>query len=263
MALHQHELAFIFGILGNIISFMVFLAPMPTFYLIYKKKTAEGFQSYPYVVALFSCMLWIYYALVKNNATLLLITINSYGIVVEVIYLSIFLFYAPKKLKLATIKLLLLLNVFGFGAMLLSTLYLSHGNTRYQIIGWICLVVNISVFGAPLLIIRKVIKTRSVEYMPFTLSMFLTANAVMWFFYGLFLKDYFIALPNTLGFLFGILQMVLYLMYRNAKPVVLEDPVKAQELSSSDHVIDLNKMGTEAANNNNNAKEQRNSGEKV
>ncbi|XP_028765211.1 bidirectional sugar transporter SWEET10 [Neltuma alba] len=257
MALHQHQLAFIFGILGNIISFMVFLAPMPTFYLIYKKKSAEGFQSYPYVVALFSCMLWIYYALVKNNATLLLITINSYGIVVEIIYLAIFLVYAPKKLRLATIKLLLLLNVFGFGAMLLSTLYLSHGNTRYQIIGWICLVVNISVFAAPLLIIRKVIKTKSVEYMPFTLSMFLTANAVMWFFYGLFLKDYFIALPNTLGFLFGIVQMVLYLMFRNAKPVVLEVPVKVQELSS-DHVIDVLKLGNTVSEDANNNKEQRN-----
>ncbi|KAK4264539.1 hypothetical protein QN277_025699 [Acacia crassicarpa] len=206
MALHQHELAFIFGILGNIISFMVFLAPVPTFYLIYKKKTAERFQSYPYVVvALFSCMLWIYDALVKNNATLLLITINSYGIIVEVTYLAIFLFYAPKKLRsqLATIKLLLLLNLFGFEAILLSTLYLSHGNTRFQILQWIRLVVNISVFGTPLLIIREVIKTRSVEHMPLIHSMFLTVKAVMWFFYGLFLKDYFIAVANTLGFLFG------------------------------------------------------------
>ena len=133
--------------------------------------------------------------------------------------------------SLTTIKLLLLLNVFGFGAMLLSTLYLSKGAKRLAIIGWICLVFNISVFAAPLFIIRRAIKTRSVEYMPFTLSMFLTINAVMWFFYGLLLRDYYVALPNTLGFVFGIIQMVMYLMYRNATPVALEEPVKAQELN--------------------------------
>ncbi|XP_028765464.1 bidirectional sugar transporter SWEET10-like [Neltuma alba] len=265
MALHQHQLAFIFGFLGNIISFMGFLATMPTFYRIYKNKSAEGFQSYPHVAALFSCMLWTYGALVKNNETLLLITINySCGIVFEIIGLSIFLFCAPKKLRFATVNLLLLLNVFGFGAMLLSTLYLSHGNTRCQIIGWICLVADISVFGPHLLIIRKVIKTKSVEYMPFSLSMFLTAKAVTWFFYGLFLKEYyFIALPNTLGFLIGTAQIVLYLTYRNARPVVLEDPVKDQGLSS-DHVIDVVNLGTMIPEDENN-KEQRNpnSGEKV
>lgn len=69
----------------------------PTFYQIYKKKSTEGFQSLPYVVALFSAMLWIYYAFVKREAALLLITINTFGIVVESAYLIVFLLYAPKK----------------------------------------------------------------------------------------------------------------------------------------------------------------------
>jgi solute carrier family 50 protein (sugar transporter) len=46
--------------------------------------------------------------------------------------------------------------VFGFGAMLLSTLYLSKGAKRLAIIGWICLVFNISVFAAPLFVLVRI-----------------------------------------------------------------------------------------------------------
>ncbi|CAJ2676669.1 unnamed protein product [Trifolium pratense] len=243
MAMSRESLAFVFGIIGNIISFAVFLSPLPTFYTIFKKKSAEGYQSLPYVVALFSAMLWIYYAFVKREAALLLITINTFGIIVESVYLIVFLIYATKKSRLSTIKLLLLLNVFGFGAMLLSTLYLSKGAKRLAIIGWICLVFNISVFAAPLFVLSKVIRTRSVEYMPFFLSLSLTINAVMWFFYGLLLRDYYVALPNTLGFLFGIIQMVVYLIYRNATPVI-QAPIKGQELSGS-HIVDVVKIGND------------------
>ncbi|KAJ7957205.1 Bidirectional sugar transporter SWEET [Quillaja saponaria] len=220
MAIPQQTLAFAFGLLGNIISFMVYLAPLPTFYQVYKKKSTEGFQSVPYVVALFSSMLWIYYAILKDNVGLLLITINAFGCLIESLYIAIFLYYAPKKARILTVKLLLLLNVFGFGLMLVLTLFLAKGEKRLGILGWICLVFNTSVFAAPLCIMRQVIRTRSMEFMPFTLSFFLTLGAVMWFFYGLFLKDYYIA---------------------NAKQVVLEEP-ELQELS--DHIIDVVKLNT-------------------
>jgi len=49
-------------------------------------------------------------------------------------------------------------------------------------------------------------------------------------------------LPNTLGFVFGIIQMGMYLMYRNATPVALEEPVKGQE--SNGHIVGAVKMGT-------------------
>lgn len=49
-------------------------------------------------------------------------------------------------------------------------------------------------------------------------------------------------LPNTLGFLFGIIQMVVYVMYRNNEKVVLEEPAKVQELNG--HIIDVVKLST-------------------
>ncbi|CAK9183515.1 unnamed protein product [Ilex paraguariensis] len=71
-----HYWATAVGILGDIGSFMVYLAPLPTFYQIYKKKSTEGFQSVPYMIASFSAMLYIYYGLLKSNDAIL-ITINS------------------------------------------------------------------------------------------------------------------------------------------------------------------------------------------
>ncbi|MED6119543.1 hypothetical protein PIB30_012732 [Stylosanthes scabra] len=199
---------------GNVISFMVYLAPLPTFYRIYKKKTTEGFQSLPYLVALFSCMLWLYYAFLKADAVLL-ITINSVGCVIEIIYITIFIIYATKDSRKLTVKLFGAMNMGSFGVILFVTYFALHGPLRVQVLGWICVSISVTVFAAPLSIVAQVIRTKSVQFMPFNLSFFLTLSAVMWFAYGLFLKDICIALPNILGFALGIVQMVLYAIYRN------------------------------------------------
>ncbi|KAJ0679988.1 putative SWEET sugar transporter [Helianthus annuus] len=223
------HLTLAFGLLGNIVSFMVFLAPIPTFYKVYKKKSTEGFQSAPYVVGLFSAMLWIYYAMLKSNV-LLLITINTFGIVIETVYIVFFLYYAPKKARMESLKLIILLIFVGFGLIVVLTQFLASGVTRGVIVGWICLVFSLCVFVAPLGVLRQVIKTKSVEYMPILLSVALTLSAVMWFFYGLLLHDFNIAIPNVLGFAFGIIQMILYYLYKNNKPITNEKNIHIGEM---------------------------------
>lgn len=231
----NHPWAFAFGLLGNLVSFMVYLAPIPTFYRIHKKKSTEGFQSLPYVVALFSAMLWIYYAFIKTNEYLL-ITINTFGCFVETIYIVMFLTYAPKKAKVQTAKVFMLLNVGLFSLIVLSTLLLAKGASRQKLLGWICVGFAVSVFAAPLSIIRLVIKTKSVEFMPFGLSFFLTLSAIIWFSYGFLIKDIYVAIPNILGFSFGVVQMILYIIYKDVK--VLKD-----ELELPEQMVDASKMG--------------------
>jgi len=237
----EHPWAFAFGLLGNVISFTSLLAPIPTFYRIYKSKSTEGFQSVPYVVALFSAMLWIFYAMIKSGEGLL-ITINAAGCVIETVYIVMYLVYAPKKAKLFTAKIVLLLNVAGFGLIFLLTFFAFHGEMRVIILGWICVGFSVCVFVAPLSIIGRVIKTKSVEYMPFTLSLTLTLSAVVWFLYGLFIKDKYVALPNILGFTFGMIQMILYMVYMNKTPVASEvkEGKEAWKVPAEDHVVVIN-----------------------
>ncbi|KAF5957283.1 hypothetical protein HYC85_004508 [Camellia sinensis] len=220
----SHNLAFAFGLLGNIISFFVFLSPLPTFYQIFKKKSTEGFQSVPYIVALFSAMLLMYYAFLKKIDSTLIITINSFGCLVETIYICVYLFYAPKKIKFKTMKLLGFM-LGGFGAILILTQFLiKKSSTRFHIVGWICLLFSVSVFAAPLCILKQVIRTKSVEFMPFSLSLSLTLNAVMWFFYGLLIKDFNIAVNSEcLGVYFWNYSNGALRDYKNPKKVVAKD----------------------------------------
>lgn len=232
----HHPWLFVFGVLGNVISILVFLAPVPAFRRICKEKSTMGFQSVPYVVALFSSMLWMYYAFIKKNA-ILLVSINSFGCIVETIYISIFILYASKEARRQTVQLLVLLIGGLYTLIFLITLFPLTGALRVQVVGWICVTVAVSVFAAPLSIVFQVVRTKSVEFMPFTLSFFLTLSAIMWFGYGLLLKDLCIALPNVLGFFLGMIQMLLYGVYRNAKP---EADI---EKKVGEHVINMVAVG--------------------
>ncbi|GJM85097.1 hypothetical protein PR202_ga01518 [Eleusine coracana subsp. coracana] len=210
---------------------MTLMMDRPTFYRVYRKKSTEGFQSTPYVVTLFSCTLWILYALVKSGSELL-VTINGVGCAIETAYIAMYLVYAPKACRVLTAKMLLGLNVGLLGLVALVTMLLpaSKGNTlRVHVLGWICVSVALAVFAAPLSIMRLVIRTKSVEFMPFSLSFCLVVSAVIWFAYGALNKDVFVAFPNVLGFVFGLAQMALYMAYRNKKPkagVVMVEEVK-------------------------------------
>ncbi|XP_022953383.1 bidirectional sugar transporter SWEET15-like [Cucurbita moschata] len=220
-----HILALTFGILGNILSIFVYLAPLPTFYRIWQKKSTEGFHALPYLVALFSSALWLYYAILKTN-TFLLITINSFGCVLEFLYLIVFIAFAANPVRMLTIRIFAVINLGLLGFILLAIHFIPKRSNAVKVMGWICVAVSISVFAAPLSILRQVIKTKSVEFLPFSLSFFLTLSAVMWFAYGVFLKDMCIAIPNVVGFILGLLQMLLYAVYRKRK--IMEEKLPEQ-----------------------------------
>ena len=60
-----------------------------------------------------------------------------------------------RDLQVATLKMILILNVASLGLVLLLTTLFSKGKTRIQVVGWISAGVNIGTFVAPLSIIVR------------------------------------------------------------------------------------------------------------
>lgn len=71
-----------------------------TFWRIIKHRSTEDFESLPYVCTLLNSSLWTYYGIIKPGAYLVA-TVNGFGIVVEIIYVSLFLIYAPVEKRVA------------------------------------------------------------------------------------------------------------------------------------------------------------------
>ncbi|PWA89612.1 senescence associated protein [Artemisia annua] len=209
----HHPMVLVFGILGNIISAGVYFAPLPTFMEICKRKSTMGFQSLPYVVSLFSALLWLFYALIKGSDTFLLISINTLGTFIESIYIIIFLVYATPDTKKQTFKSLTAVMMLCLVISLGTYFPFKEQQTRVIVVGWVCVGVSVCVFAAPLSIVFQVVRTKSVEYMPLSLSCFLTLSAITWFAYGMSIKDTCVTVPNILGFVLGVIQMGLYAYY--------------------------------------------------
>ncbi|XP_010450696.1 PREDICTED: bidirectional sugar transporter SWEET8 [Camelina sativa] len=216
------QVRFIIGVIGNVISFGLFAAPAKTFWRIFKKKSVEEFSYVPYVATVMNCMLWVFYGLpVVHKDSILVSTINGVGLVIELFYVGVYLLYCgQKKNARRNIVSFLALEVVAVVGIVLITLFaIKNEFAKQTFVGVICDVFNIAMYGAPSLAIAKVVKTKSVEYMPFLLSLVCFVNAAIWTSYALIYKiDYYVLASNGMGTLLALSQLIVYFMYYKSTP---------------------------------------------
>ncbi|KAK4489049.1 hypothetical protein RD792_004843 [Penstemon davidsonii] len=204
----------IVGVIGNVISFILFLSPVPTFLKIWKAKSVQSFKPDPYVATVLNCAMWVFYGMpFVHPDSILVITINGVGLILELSYVALFFLYSdwPKRRKIIFV---LLVELVFFAVIVFVTLTFLHGTkSRSMLVGIVCIVFNILMYASPLTVMKRVIKTKSVKYMPLTLSLANFANGLVWAAYALFKFDPYLLVPNGLGALSGLVQLILYVAY--------------------------------------------------
>ncbi|XP_027158604.1 bidirectional sugar transporter SWEET16-like [Coffea eugenioides] len=218
----------ILGIIGNVISILMFLSPVKTFRRIVKKKSTEDFKGVPYITTLLSTSLWSFYGILKPGG-LLVLTVNGAGAILHIIYVTLFLIYAPKDVKVKSLKLVAIVDVGFFGVVVAVTLLALHGSLRLTVVGLLCTGMTIGMYASPLSVMRTVIKMKSVEYMPFFLSFFQFLNGGVWAAYAVLVKDIYLGVSNGIGFILGSAQLLLFVIYKNKSPSKSKDAVEEEE----------------------------------
>ncbi|KAL5710765.1 hypothetical protein ACHQM5_021291 [Ranunculus cassubicifolius] len=202
------------GTIANITSFGLFISPIPTFFKIIKRKDVEHFSPNPALATFMNCAMWLLYGLpfVHPNNTHVW-TVNGLGLMIEFLYIIIYLWYAKK-----TSKRLYVLGVLFAQLITIATIFLSlilpasHGTNKKRtlIFDMICVFVTTCMYAMPLDNAWAVWKTKSLEYMPLEMLVAYFCNGCIWVVYALLRFDINLLVSNGTGAYLGLLQLVFY-----------------------------------------------------
>ncbi|CAI9771977.1 unnamed protein product [Fraxinus pennsylvanica] len=184
------------GIMGNAAALLLYSAPILTFSRVIRKKSTEGFSCVPYILALLNCFLYTWYGLPIVSyrwENFPIVTINGLGVLLELSFIAIYFYFASadgkKKVTMLTIPVLVLSCI----TAILSAFVFHDHRHRKAFVGSIGLVASVAMYGSPLVVVKQVIQTKSVEFMPFYLSFFSFLASSLWMAYGLLGHDLFLA----------------------------------------------------------------------
>ncbi|GMN45863.1 hypothetical protein TIFTF001_015045 [Ficus carica] len=163
-----------FLLAGNFISLGLFLSPIPTFVKIWKEKSVQDFKPDPYVATILNCAMWCFYGLpFVHPDSLLVITINGTGFLIELVFVSIFIAFAPWPTRKRILLILVGEVAFMVVVAFVTLQFLHTTRDRSMIVGIICIIFNILMYVSPLTVM----------------------------------------IPNGLGAISGLIQLVLYCTY--------------------------------------------------
>ncbi|KAK7320874.1 hypothetical protein VNO77_30768 [Canavalia gladiata] len=233
-------LRMVVAVIGNVASVSLYAAPTVTFKRVIRKKSTEEFSCIPYIIALLNCLLFTWYGLPVISykwENFPLVTVNGVGIAFELSYVLIYFWFssAKGKVKVAMTAVPVLI-VFGAIAVVSAFAFPDHRH-RKLLVGSIGLGVSVAMYASPLVVMKKVIQTKSVEFMPLPLSLCSFLASVLWLTYGLLIRDIFVAGPSVIGTPLGILQLVLHCKYWKRK--VIEEPNKVELHKGNIDKVDL------------------------
>lgn len=208
------------GKLAPIASVLVCAAPLPTILQIARDRTVASLPLLPYSSLIVSCVLWTTYGLLIGEIKLYLS--NIIGLILALFYFVTFTRHAPNQSPTLPGSVQQHLRIVSSIALGTTLLGLSNLRSKVYLVGKIAMIFSIALFASPLASIQTVLATKSARSLPLPFSLASLISCFVWSVVGVLeMKNFDVSLPSLLGFTSSLLQVVLKMVYGNAKPVDL------------------------------------------
>ncbi|KAK1404772.1 Bidirectional sugar transporter SWEET [Heracleum sosnowskyi] len=202
------------GIIGNVISFGLFVLAVPSLYRILKNKSVKGVRPEYRLAMIMSCVFWVFYGIPSIHPRHIHVT-TAYGIglAIELAYLILILLYADDNKQRMYVGCLFLIELVAISLVIGLVIRLSPtAEIRRKLVELFCLLSGVLVSGAEGLCMGDMIIAKSVEYVEHRIVLGKFLYAICWTIYALlrFDSDVVFLSLNIAGVLWGVLQLKLY-----------------------------------------------------
>nr|WAJ59868.1 SWEET family protein 9 [Heracleum moellendorffii] len=202
------------GIIGNVISFGLFVLAVPSLYRILKSKSVKGVRTEYHLAMMMSCVSWVLYGMPSIHPRhILVLTAYGIGLARELAYLIIILLYANDNKQRMYVGGFFLIELVVISLVIGAVIRLAPtAETRRMLVEACCLASNGMVFGAEGLCMAGVMKTRSVEYVEYPIVLGKILYALCWAIYALFrhISDTVLWAMNIAFVVVGVIQFIFY-----------------------------------------------------
>ena len=197
----------IFGWTGTGLAIYFFLAPaVPFIKLVNEQLKVNDVPGILLICSFMNCILWADYGLLLDTFQIYLA--NGIGGAITLIWITIYLIYFGNQSMKCAIFLILLLMVLVGGIS-----YTFYFIIEAKITGLIAMIFNVLMYAAPFEKITKVFKTRNHNLIPIFSTIGGFFCSLCWLMFGIYKSDRNLMIPNALGLLCAIIQVIVYLVF--------------------------------------------------
>ena len=225
------------GWIGCIVSTCFYIISIiPFIKVIQEKLYFEDSPGFFISICYSNCFLWCLYGDLSFSDTVK--TTNFIALLICLFGCLTYVFYERKKYLLDSILNFLLIIMVSWSVFK----YLIIEIYDPRVAGKFCFCSLIVVFSYFIYNIYKVIIYKAYTLIKFTNITIYLINSMIWVCNGLSIKDFYIIIPNSLGVLISMVQIIVYLKYQNKYQGVIEGNSFSD---SSPSTIGIEKTGNE------------------
>jgi uncharacterized protein with PQ loop repeat len=233
------DLTDIISYIGTAMAIFLVGAQIPAMYIIIfkTKKVDENLSVGPTIGQFCNFVAWVVYAIVAGIPAIL--RVNGIGSGFAIIYQVIFVMYSSGKLRrnlvIAILAAWILLATLS--AAIIIPPQISQ-DLKVQLLGYIAVVFNVYMYGAPISQLRIALKSMDPNDMPLILTIAGTLCSISWLVYGLLTWNWFVAGPNIAGTALSFIQIgvAIYItVYGKKKSASSDEKIANEDAETGDY----------------------------